>query len=1015
MLSTTNNIFFILTYPENYNGYLELSTGDPGYRYLRTVHSKKINYNKQVYLALVYAFNFIPKKLKRDKETDKYSLNIILKEKSILSITAFTYKGSIEFKEIRNNFIYNLKFENSFLNSQPPTSLYTLSKIDKIKLYEEALLKLQSEPGDSLSNEFSADTIDSIIKDKIFDIECFLNLLVYCHTTKKIIDLLKQFKIENCEFKKDINVNYYSPVLDKIESEPEKYTKHSNKNDEIISCTNNFYDLLLVYRMHYEKYKLKILLKRKELWNYYAEKINFNEQLFPLVSDIEEEFIKIIMKQQKLSFELIKEIIYSLNTFEKIILFIENYLDIIKGILKKEEFHKMVRSNSSSNLKNIDKNLLKNINDLPTEKLRNNLNAILKQKKNRKYQFILFDNEYWDENFKFDKIKLFLINDSLIICEKNSKKFKEFKARTNYNISKLNNKEILNYLRKDIDNYDKMNYVIYYYKMKPFSLFNKTNIIILENANVYTIFDNIKLNGLDEGFFKKWNIMKEELYNLRDIRYNLNPKDIIERVNNMNDFELILKLFYIGDAYNNNINYEKSYEKKLVNLLFYKLLYLIENNIINNNIHQNASFILNLLIEIYEEEKEKNYYSLLFMEKIESIIPEKIIIYEIYKLFSATCKNIPNVIINHMADYLINQKEISIIKQLNNIKNRLISSMLFKIDHNINEKILYDNNNKLNNYFQLLKKFEEEKIVQNYLLYIKDLVHISEILDNINNGKPSFQLINSIFNNYSNKKIFQNKLSILLFNDKKREYIYINKITNYLNTIKNEIKYIKESIEINKEFYKSIFEHKDEDYLLKKILDKIEKGNLNIIYDIEIKKDLDKIHKIFPDTFKRYIMKNSLYFKHELTCNREHYKNVEEIFVQMKEDFEELKLLFEKNWESKIMREKILKYYNEIYKNDKNLLKGEIKVLMNYHDVYITDQEIIIIIDKIFLYYLKQSNLYNINYCLNLIQNETESYFKEYKTILLEMKEMIRYKDFDELSVKTKASDCDKEKSEKEK
>ena len=110
MLSTTNNIFFILTYPENYNGYLELSTGDPGYTYLRTVHSKKINYNKQVYLALVYAFNFIPNKLKRDKETDKYSLNIILKEKSILSITAFTYKGSIEFKEIRNNFIYNFKF-----------------------------------------------------------------------------------------------------------------------------------------------------------------------------------------------------------------------------------------------------------------------------------------------------------------------------------------------------------------------------------------------------------------------------------------------------------------------------------------------------------------------------------------------------------------------------------------------------------------------------------------------------------------------------------------------------------------------------------------------------------------------------------------------------------------------------------------------------------------------------------------------------------------------------------------
>ena len=54
-----------------------------------------------------------------------------------------------------------------------------------------------------------------------------------------------------------------------------------------------------------------------------------------------------------------------------------------------------------------------------------------------------------------------------------------------------------------------------------------------------------------------------------------------------------------------------------------------------------------------------------------------------------------------MADYLISQKEISIIKQLNNIKNRLISCMLFKIDHNINKKMIYDNKNKFNIYFQL--------------------------------------------------------------------------------------------------------------------------------------------------------------------------------------------------------------------------------------------------------------------------------------------------------------------------
>ena len=89
--------------------------------------------------------------------------------------------------------------------------------------------------------------------------------------------------------------------MDAIESNPEKYTKYIKEKDEITYCTSNFYDLLLYYRMIYEKVKIKNLFAKKELWEYFADKINFNEIFYPLVSYAEEGFINKIMEQKKLS------------------------------------------------------------------------------------------------------------------------------------------------------------------------------------------------------------------------------------------------------------------------------------------------------------------------------------------------------------------------------------------------------------------------------------------------------------------------------------------------------------------------------------------------------------------------------------------------------------------------------------------------------------------------------------------------------------------------------------------
>ena len=697
----------------------------------------------------------------------------------------------------------------------PPTNIIALSKIEKIKLYEETLMQLRSEPGDILSNDFFQDSIDFIFKEKSFDIECYLELLKYCHTTSKIINLLKYFNLDGCQISKNLRIEDYSPILDKINAIPEIYMKYIEEKDEII--INNFYDLLLYYKMSYEKGKLKDLLAKNELWELFARKINFKEKFHPLVASAEEGFIKIIMEQKKLSFELVKEIILSYDSFENTIAFIDKYLDKIKENCKKEE--SMTRSNTETNI--FENKGSKNNSDTSTEKIRKILENKLKFFGKRKYHFVLFDEQFWNNFFTSDnKIKIFVIDDTIFICQKNDKKFEEFKNKENNYVSRLNNEKLLIFLEKDLRDYDERNYEINIcYIKQQFDIENFTTYKPL------SLLDKIKINNLDEQFFEKWSTIKNKIFDLKDQRYILNPSDIIQKINNMNDFEKVLKLFYSKNKYDDN-NYQKNYEKNLIYLFSVKFKNLIKDCKFYNNIPQNASFIIDLLIK-------NNENPLLFMDEIEKIISDKKIIYEIYILLSSNLR-ISNEIICHIADYIFKNKDIFIIKKLNKIQKSLMPMILYKIDNNIKEKMLYDNE-KINIYFKLLNDIDKEKLIQDYLLYKNDLNNISNILDNINNGKVSFKLLDSIFPNFDNKvdylkteeeriKLFRNKLSILLANQNNRVKIYMNKITNYLYNIYEEQKYIQEANYILKIYYFDRNDYDENIALLKNVLIKIKES-----------------------------------------------------------------------------------------------------------------------------------------------------------------------------------------------
>lgn len=431
---------------------------------------------------------------------------------------------------------------------------------------------------------------------------------------------------------------------------------------------------------------------------------------------------------------------------------------------------------------------------------------------------------------------------------------------------------------------------------------------------------------------------------------------------------------------------------------------------------QNASFIIELMIK-------NNENPLLFMDEIEKIISDKKIIYEIYILLSSNLR-ISNEIISHIADNIFKNKDIFIIKKLNKIQKPLILMILYKIDNNIKEKMLYDNE-KINIFFKLLNDIEKEKLIQDYLLYKNDLNNISNILDNINNGKVSFKLLDSIFPNFDNNvdylkteeeriKLFRNKLSILLANQNNRVKIYMNKITNYLYKIYKEQKYIQETNYILKIYYKDRIDYDENIALLDKVLNKIKESNLNGIDNEPIKSYLLKIYKKFPDFDKKYILNYSSYFFHILNINKSKNKVIDETFKQVTKVFDELKILFEKNWELKIVKEKCFNYYNiikEENKKGKQLLVKELEILMNYHRLDLSIKELENIGDRIVIFILKQNTLSFLDRNLYLISSNSSYNYKRFKEELLKVKDIISYKmeneqfNLDNESIKTKYSD----------
>ena len=966
-----NKIYFISSYESNTQEQVYF-TEDSGFNNYKREYEKLIKYDGKDFVISINSFSIIKDDLIKNKETDTYDLTVKLKVQGIFSYNIF--KKSISFVEIKNHFIYGFKLEDDLpgiiYDGKAPKSII-FSKIEQLGLYIEFLNKVHSEPGDTLSNDFCEETIECLIKDKKFYFDFYLELLQYYKNTKNITKILDSFVPKNCEIPTNFNSSKYEPILEQIESNQEMYTKYCLEDGEDIKIKKKFYTLLIYFRLdNNEKEKLKNLINDENLLSLFAKIINQNEKFHQVVELAEDGLISEIMKQKKVSFDCIKKIIVTLNPVERLLSFIENNYDLILRKFRRIERSPTYTDFSALKGKETEKyGIIKKDKEremTPQEYLCN----FLEKEENahhishKKFQIILFNNANLDLYFKYKEVELFIINKSIYICLKNNKKFEEFKKRENAKIGNIKNKEFVQYLSNDISEYEKTNYGIYVYsenkkKDELFYFVRKKNDFEQEIKPFMplNIFDRIELKTFGKKALRDWNKIKPKIFELKDIRYKLGTCSIIEEIQDLDEFDQFLNIIYSDKDF----NYELSYEKQLISYLGDKFVSLSSKNksheyftrIASNLIYkydqlnlQPENFICDIEENINEYKTNKKYIFFTNKNKLES---NKIInqfeINKIYEYLTNNYEITSNKLINHIADYIINQKNISLIKNLKNIKDKIIPVIFAKIDYCIEDTMVYDNLS-INTYFILLEYMNKE----GYSIYARNNIpNISKILKKLESGMVSYELMNSIYNSCSRKELFEKKISILLFNNESEILSLINIIKNYLNNINKNFSYLAELKEIIEKYYswEDIFYRNIS--LINTCINRLKNGLLNEFSKAQTKGNLNKLNKIYVENnfHKKYIMKDSLVFKYENQILGNNRREIDKVFNNVSEKYNELAILFDKNWERKIKNGTIYAYCNIIKQTEENekssfeeKLKKDLQILSKYHCSYKNESEI---------------------------------------------------------------------------
>ena len=363
-----------------------------------------INNEEENKMISVYSFEIIPKELKdKNIHSKKYQAKINL------NYNNNKYNGLILFKESRNNFIYDFKFEEKNEKNIHSEIFLSLGKLEQLKIFISVLKILKIKLSDPISLDLLIDSqILLTVKNKTYNFDFYLEILKLCYSKKEVKVLLMMFNLNRVNLPQNLNIKNYSLFLNLIEKKPNVLTKFCSQNDNKEKYLKIFYNLLLYFRVNYEEDKVQNLLNKKELWKYYIEILPINHKYYFNI-EIPDELINEILKQKVLSYSIIKGTLSYITSNKNILISINNNCNSIFEFCSKTEtilnMNDLIHPNEIDDLKEIIIEIVKIIN--------------FELSKNK--QFVSFNEEFWKKYLEFDINKNYekkkLIRNAIFVCQ----------------------------------------------------------------------------------------------------------------------------------------------------------------------------------------------------------------------------------------------------------------------------------------------------------------------------------------------------------------------------------------------------------------------------------------------------------------------------------------------------------------------------------------------------------------------------------------------------------------------
>ena len=974
-------VFFITSNLSEQNQYIKYAIDGKGIGNFKNIITKKMIDQKNEFTVSVYSFDIInPEKIKKD-DVDQKFLKSIINLIQNRSMKKLTFNGIILFKGDKNSFIYDFKFQDYstfYYLYKPPTHI-NFSKIEQLKIFREALVKLKIKQGEPLTKSLIDDSkIFLKGKDAKYEFDFFLELLKVCYASIEVKLILMMFKLERVKLPKQLNTKEYSSVLNIIFKKPSIITGKCSEKDSPEKYLKSFYTVLLYYKLNYEKDTIPDYLNQKDLWKYFIDIFPDNfKYLYKYSISLPHELICEIFGKNPLIYNKMKGIFYYLHSIEENLFFVNKYLDSVFNCCKND--HKILRMNEfvHPNQKDDFLKILNEINNLVNYEIQNN------------YQFILFDDELWKNyiifNFKKNLKNLLLIKKCILICKKIDNDLDpdyngpiHETALELINQGKLKNTELLEFILND-------------------------DIFFKEAGNKYksyfyrplTVLDGFELELVDEKFFELWD--KVNIFNLYSFSNYNAQKIIIDKVNHMKDFGKLLRLFNFKNASLVDWIIASSISQKFKNLI---KTYTAETC---PNIFQEVSLLIYVL-------DKKNMAKNFMQNTIQKDIKSNELIKNIYTHLSSNYNDLTRETVDYITNYFINNQKIlkgediaSLLKSLNSLN--FIESIFNKIDKLVikKEEIFSEENDidsfKLLDGIQkgdLLKKYDKLSSTK-YLMFTLKLQ--DEIINCFKKGEIKYNEIDPWMMKPNKKEILKERLNILSFHNKADVDKCFESIKTFYIEIKKLSKKIKDLLSVLKEFFES--SHQDDIEFLESFEIEIKGGMLKDIENQNIKNSKTKMELILKDLgdFNKYtILKKSSFFVSffkEKKMNNP-LKNEMDIFKDSEKDYKKLKLLYEKDWITLIDEEIIKHIYNIIKAIQENEIINELKYIKEFNNLDIFKEEEALVIprikDELVILSKKEEIFQIINSCIFFISEigakETD-FSKELKKLSKELSENI--------------------------